>query len=166
MPNRIPDSFDPRDFVEKRRLIQAELPFDRLARVQDALADTAGVARVELRFEKWGRVAGIDGRVDAELRLRCQRCLDALEWPVHCDVRLGIVGSIDEANLLPDDVEPLLLAPGATIDLAELVEDELLLAIPSIPRHIDCQVPGSAGRPQEKDKPFAVLANLTKPTEE
>lgn len=68
---------------------------------------------------------------------------------------------------LPAGYEPLLAADDG-ISVAELVEDELLLALPQIPRHQDlreCEAngyaaPGEASSQAERRRPFAALASL------
>jgi uncharacterized protein len=86
-------------------------------------------------------------------------------------VKLGIVISVEQADRLPDDYEPLLLGSNEEkILLADLVEDELLLVIPDYPKHdhacfntlIDNSntvlVPPVV---EAKKNPFSILASLT-----
>jgi uncharacterized protein len=76
-------------------------------------------------------------------------------------VRLGIVRSLDEADLLPESFEPLLLEE-EIIPLADIVQEELLLAIPAIPQHPQCgRAPQEGVKPKnQRENPFAVLADL------
>jgi uncharacterized protein len=78
-------------------------------------------------------------------------------WPVASDLRLGIVSSLDEADRLPDSLEPFLLSGDVRVSLDELVEDELLLSIPPVPQHSGCV--SLAERPVDPSRsPFAALA--------
>jgi len=101
--------------------------------------------------------------------LTCQATLDTFRHPVSIDDRLVLVG--DESSLPPigeeSDTEDYLVA-GGPIEVRELVEDAVILALPMVPRK-----PGLAGKPgSEKGKagapapddgsPFAKLANLKK----
>jgi uncharacterized protein len=162
MFDRLPDSFDPLEFVEKKRRIAGSLPLAGMERVRDALLIREGEVKFDLGFARDGRIAAIQGEVDAELVLQCQCCLEALAWPVHSEVRLGVVGSVDEADRLPEDYEPLLLEPGGTVALMDIVQDELLLAIPSIPQHDQCGPAKPAAHSDRAEHPFAVLAQLKK----
>ena len=107
----------------------------------------------------------VTGVVEAELNLQCQRCLGAIPWRVSCKVSLGLVKTLAEADLLPESYEPLLLEE-ETIPFADIVQEELLLALPAIPRHEACDSAGQAKqekKPPEAPKrpnPFAVLAKL------
>ena len=70
----------------------------------------------------------------------------------------------DAAAQLDADSEDDVLAITRALDLRELVEDELLLALPLVPRHEVCPEPlPLADAPQaadDKPNPFAALAAL------
>jgi uncharacterized protein len=130
---------------------------DRLA---DLVIDLQGEVDVELQFGKEGRVPTISGTVGTLLKLECQCCLEPLLWPIHGEVKLGVVGSVDEALSLPDSLEPLLVAVGAEVLLLDIVQDELLLALPCIPQHSYCQPQLPPEAVKERPHPFAALATL------
>ena len=65
-----------------------------------------------------------------------------------------------EAEALDTDSEDDVLALGPSFDLIELIEDELLLAWPLVPRHEHCAQPAHQGDAEPAQSPFAVLANL------
>ena len=72
----------------------------------------------------------------------------------------------DEVDLsqdeLEDDTRDFLVAQ-KELDVVALVEDEIILALPSAPRHDDCALPDSNTR-GTKVSPFAALAALKKAT--
>ncbi|MFZ1830417.1 MAG: YceD family protein [Candidatus Competibacteraceae bacterium] len=125
---------------------------------QVAMALTTGIDAQGIRF--------IKGVLHAEVELICQRCLGLLRWPLAVTVSLGLARDEAEIDRLPDEYEPLLLAEGGRIAITDLVEDELLLALPQIPRHDDvreCAAYDEArsGEPApESRQPFAALASL------
>lgn len=164
MVEHLPEFVDPLALVEKRRQFKGSLPLSQMPELQELLFDREGSVRVELNFGKEGRVAAVTGSVQAELKLMCQCCLGPIPWTVSSIVNLGVVGSIDEADRLPESYEPLLLEADA-IPLADIIQEELLLAIPTIPQHERCEpdVPRETRPAPETTKrpnPFAVLANL------
>jgi uncharacterized protein len=161
MVARLPDLIDPLEFAEKKRRVKGSLPLSEMDRLRGVVLNLEDMAEIDLEFRREGRILLVSGRVDANLALECQCCLDPLDWSVHSEVKLGMVHSIDEANLLPDSVEPLLLVDAGMMALADIVEDELLLAIPSIPQHSECVSEGQ-GAPESARRPFAVLAQLKK----
>ncbi len=122
--------------------------------------------QVEVRFE-FSRneydVPMIAGRLQTSLELQCQRCLQALDMPLELDFRLMIDAS-DE--LVRDSSLDTLYSDDGFIDLYEVVEDELILAIPLVPLHEDVScneywlAADSEAEPAEKENPFAVLRQL------
>jgi uncharacterized protein len=118
-------------------------------------------------------------QVSAEVVLTCQRCLEPLYLPLSVDRQLRFVASEAQAEELDEQIEEEdVLALTARLDLFELIEDELILALPIVPRHETCPIalPALAsgegaeavppGSPQPDDEaaphPFAVLAGLRK----
>lgn len=158
MPDHLPDFLDPVSFADKNRRIVGELDFARFDKLADLVVGESGGAQFELRFGKVGRVPSATGVLDATLILQCQRCLGELPWHVHADMNLGFVGSVDEVALLPESMEPVMIDAEGHVSLVDIVQDELLLAIPSVPRHEDCGLSKVAGKPEsDRPNPFAVL---------
>ena len=102
----------------------------------------------------------------AQVKLQCQRCLQALEMDLAVDRHFLFVASEEEAARLDEHSEEDVLVLQPRLDLRELIEDELILAVPLVPRHEgDCPdpLPMSLGDlPEEapQPNPFAALAAL------
>lgn len=168
MLEQLPELIDPLQCAEKRRSFKGEIALSALPRLVDALAETSGHVAFSLAFDKQGSRAVVEGHLCATLLLTCQNCLHSLAWPVEIDFHLGIVTSPDEANLLPEAYEPLLVGEDK-IPLRDIVEEELLLSLPAFPKHTegDCfhkkrfkaTVPERA-EAERSDNPFSVLAKL------
>jgi uncharacterized protein len=101
-----------------------------------------------------------------QVMLQCQRCLQPMSQALQVDRRYRFVADEDEAARLDDESEDDVLALPARLDLHELVEDELILALPIVPRHAVCpeplrvaDEPGAESAPH----PFAALAVLRRP---
>ncbi len=121
---------------------------------------------------------GLDGRTmvhvqaDAQLALVCQRSLEIFTLPIAIDQDFGVIATeSDEAALLPD-VEPW-LSPDGVINLAELIEDELILALPLIPAKPGAKISpvGANGTeftqpPESQPNPFEVLRELKRNPED
>jgi uncharacterized protein len=99
--------------------------------------------------------------------MTCQRCLTPVQVPLDVDQSFRFVASEDEAMEQDDEAEEDLLVLSREFNLSELLEDELLMAVPLVPRHEVC--PGDLKmtaadddfeQDDEKANPFAVLANL------
>lgn len=140
-----------------------------LPRLAAAIADTRGQARAELQALHDGGQVSVQGKVEANLVLTCQRCFGNLDFPVKADINLAWVRSEKEATGLPDAYEPLLSESGR-VDIAELIEDELLLALPisalhASPQECGTEIRGTSRQPvtdtkTARRKPFAALEVL------
>jgi uncharacterized protein len=98
--------------------------------------------------------------VSGTLALACQRCLEAIVFELDIDSLLELVPEGVELSQdeLEDDTRDFLPVAGE-LDVAQLVEDEVLLALPVAPRHERCGLPGAAAA-GEQIHPFAALAKL------
>jgi uncharacterized protein len=101
--------------------------------------------------------------VDGEVALVCQRCL--LPFSYGLDTHSLLVLASDEADAdateeALDDERIDVIVGSAALDLLQLVEDEVLLALPLSPRHPKCPDGGSVPAPEKPDSPFAVLQKL------
>ena len=161
MVEYLPELIDPLALVDKRRQFKGSLPLSKMARMRDVLFNDEGQVRFELRFGKDGNVLAVTGIVEAELELQCQCCLGPIAWPVSSHVKLAIVRSIEQADLLPESYEPLLLEEDI-IPLTDIIQEELLLAVPTIPQHGQCGEIASKFTTEspKRPNPFAVLAEL------
>lgn len=166
---RLPEYIDPLHLADKRGELKGQIPVSSLDRLADMLFSDTGVVTVELFFGREGRLAKIEGQIDAVLELECQNCLQAVSWTVKNSIKLGIVTSIDQADRLPEDYEPLLVDEGKIL-LKDIVEDELLLILPTFPKHQhNClaQKPDnnkvdhlSNEQQSPTENPFSILAKL------
>jgi uncharacterized protein len=97
--------------------------------------------------------------------LQCQRCLQPMGQPLAVDRWFRFVGDEDEAERLDEEIEDDVLALSHSFDLHALLEDELILALPLVPRHEACPQPLSVDAGADvveaaEPSPFAALAAL------
>jgi uncharacterized protein len=169
MLDRLPEYIDPIHLADKRGVLKGQLPLKSLDRLTEMLVDDTGAVDVELFFGREGRLVKVEGHIEAVLELKCQNCLQAVNWSVNCAVNLGVVRSIDQANRLPEGYEPLLVEEGK-IPLKDIIEDEILLILPAFPKHQHtCFVPKFdnnnvvslvSGGQSSPENPFSILAKL------
>ncbi|MEP7102555.1 MAG: YceD family protein [Burkholderiales bacterium] len=152
------------------------LQFDRLTEsaVVDALPANGGEvawrARGEARAMRGGESqVWLHIGATTDVPLECQRCLKAVDVSLAIERSFLFVHGEDAAAQLDTDSEDDVLALTRALDLRELIEDELLLALPIVPRHEVCPQPLVVADDdvtiEEKPNPFAALAALkrTKP---
>jgi uncharacterized protein len=152
---------DSLDFARNSQQLSGEVQVVQLARLADSLFDGAG----ELKYQL---VGGCDARqrprlqlaVAGSINLRCQRCLGSLAYPVAVEASLlvltdkagGETAELDDLDGVPAD---------AHTDVWELIEDEVLLAVPLSPRHPEGLCEAAVDTSQDRAaSPFAVLAKL------
>jgi uncharacterized protein len=146
--------------ADGRAEIDFSIPLKEFPRVLPLLAAPDGAARGRVQFAREGRIAVAEVAVAAEVTLLCQRCLSPLVWPVDSTGRAALVATAAEAERVPETLETV-LAPEYRISIRDLVEEELLLALPLVPRHENEE--GPAAEPVgETHRPFGQLSDLLK----
>jgi uncharacterized protein len=165
MSRRLPDLVEPLALAERGAHLEGILDLARLTRLGRDLAHATGGVAVWLDFvrDEQGRPQ-VTGRIRATLALTCQRCLEPMEVPLDLEVGLGLLPSDADAQHLSPGIEPLLVGE-EPVSLVQLVEDELLLALPAVPMHPPAVCRGTAAlaagaAPGRPDSPFAALEAL------
>ncbi|SDC12968.1 uncharacterized protein SAMN05216345_101635 [Cupriavidus sp. YR651] len=117
----------------------------------------------------------LDVTVNGRVWLDCQRCLQVYPEPIATKMRFEVMMSEEAADEAPmDDDELDVIVGSKKFSALDLIEDEVLLALPSAPKHAVCPavheslVTGTDGEvepeaPPEEEKrpsPFAALASL------
>ena len=128
--------FDAFRLVRERSALEGTVDAVALPRIADLIVAEPAPIRWRIRgtVDAMGRPA-LDLDIEGELPLTCQRCLGVLRWPVdeHSEVLLG--RSADEVAHLDNNSELEVVLASGPVDPLELVEDELVLAVPFAPRH-------------------------------
>ncbi|MCZ0864377.1 YceD family protein [Dasania sp. GY-19] len=166
----LPSQIDVRKLTVKGAEISSNFSPAVMPRLTSLLANDEGLVTAELQFYiDEGRKRRIDGKINAHVNVVCQRCLDAVAIDVVSEFNLAIVWTDDQAKQLPKTLDPLIVGEELT-DLAEIVEEELILSLPIVSYHeLDSckQVTRSFGeaeaapvKEEPKDNPFKVLEQL------
>jgi uncharacterized protein len=111
-------------------------------------------------------------QVQAQLPMTCQRCLTTVDISVDLDRHFRFVADESIAMAEDDAAEEDLLVVSKQFDLHALIEDELLMALPIVPKHAVCPQPVKLASTDEefkaaltqKPNAFAALGSLKKPT--
>jgi len=106
--------------------------------------------------------------VNVSLPLTCQRCMGPVDIEVDVKRSFRFVASEEMAEEQDEEAEEDVLALDPEFSLSDLIEDEVLMALPVVPRHDECPVAvklavedaGFEAASTEKRNPFAVLAKL------
>jgi len=185
---RLPVEVDPFRLVEQGRELVGKLPLSDFPRLGDLLFAEDGLENktdqaaidVTLVFDRGETgLPTINGIIKCELVMSCQRCLNAVETKLESELCVVLVTSDAQAETLQEGYDTWLVEDNRMF-LQDFIEDEVLLALPIVVSHEQCEpvrelieaLPDderkqatdslSANDEEEADKenPFAVLKNL------
>ncbi|MBS7806628.1 YceD family protein [Variovorax sp. PCZ-1] len=146
-----PDHLDVRAFAQNAAQLQGQLPLSKLKRLaQDLYRQEGDLASKIIHWQAHGESVAVTGGVaqswlhlslQAQLPMQCQRCLQGMSHDVDVRLSFRFVKDEEEANAQDDDTEEDLLVASKQFNLLELIEDELVMALPFVPTHEVCPVP-------------------------
>jgi DUF177 domain-containing protein len=156
------------DFARNGWEISGEVQLVELTRLQDILENPQGTLSYTVQggVEKHGNHF-LDVRAAGLCRLRCQRCLNGLDYPVLLDTRLLLrdqasLDALDDNTAGSEEGERDSILADAHLNVLDLLEEEILLSLPIAPKHElgACQATDDESTRMEEKNPFAVLAEL------
>ena len=110
------------------------------------------------------------GELNAEIDLQCQRCLATYRHRLETSFKFAFAANELTADLLPENMDPVMLDEDGTLEPASMFEDELLLRLPTHARHADIKQCNPEGVPYSKhlvseeemkpESPFSKLKGL------
>lgn len=176
MPNGWSKPRDLAKLAERRAQFEFEIPLGDLPGIPEEFASADEPVQVRLQFGLESGVPVVDVRLRAVLRPQCQRCLGTMRLEVAADSHVAIVDGEAGAAAVPEELETFLAHEGHC-SLAALAAEELLLALPIVPRHgagepcaaagvgvaaalREPAAPPAAAVPEETQRPFADLRSL------
>lgn len=169
MSREFPDFVEPWRLADGRRSIGGTIPLARMERLLPLLDSSDGDATFSLNFGYDAQKrATVKVKVEAQLKLICQTSLEPFFETVQQRSELLIISNeADQDNL--SEQEEFLLVDEGRFAVADLVEDELLLAVPQIPRNPALSSEADHVSSQESEaedtniqRPFESLAELMK----
>lgn len=174
MSREFPDILNPWKTADGKRVFQGTMPLRRMKRLRELLAE--GLEWPDAEFSAaFGRdeqgTVTVELQVIASLPLVCQRSLLPYLENVERHSTLAVIEDMAEQEQVPGHYDPVLVEHGR-MALQDLVEDELLLAVPQVPRNplseaVDLSTDGEAELPpvaedEQTHRPFEGLAGLMK----
>ena len=167
MSREFPDWVDPWKAAQGNRVYRGTIALGKMSRLKTLLAQAEGEAKFKATFAMdTKRLATIQLVVETELPLRCQASLELYLHPVSRSSILAVIESDGDQDTA-GNYESTRVESGQLVFL-DVVEDELILEVPRIPRKPglesvryttdpDDEYKSRAGRP---GKPFGELGAL------
>ncbi len=138
MPASLRAWYTPADFealASRQAERIGEFSVAKMARFAEHAGAQEGKVRAKFAFSRhdagWIKLVV---SLHAELSVICQRCLGPLELEITEDIEFGIVDTDASTALLPEGIETVVL-DGDRFDPQRLVEDEMIMAVPLVPKH-------------------------------
>ncbi len=168
----LPNTIQALKFSSNQMEISAKLDPSRYERVRPLLVKDG---RHEISVYFIGSVNEVGEkqillRLQGSVEVTCQTCFNPMAVAIDSEVALVPVFNDEQAGQLVGEKEPLMLDENAHFEPSAVVEDEILLCIPTANNHTpeECDVSLVAYEPEEiepapaKDNPFAALKDLKK----
>ncbi len=163
---------DPYKLADQQATIFRKLPLVSFPRIVEVLGESDGLVDVEMQFSRdEQRRCIVQGHLQTQAEVVCERCLNPVKQPVVSDFTLCVVVSDEAARDIPKEYDPLIVE-GQALDIGDMVEEEILLALPMFSYHDDpqCGVGMTPAAPEPRDEglenkvqkpnPFEVLSTL------
>ena len=167
----LPRLVDHYKMANQAQELEGTIPLNEFARLCEIVSGDEGDVHLKLAFSKSDQNrTHVSGEAGVEVTLICQNCMTAFATHLSCSVDAQIVADESELRSLEEDQDGLVSAE-RLVPVTQLVEDELLLAVPMIPRHTEGDCPGHGfqseveGQPTDTEnthRPFAGLAEAMK----
>lgn len=166
--NQLPKQIHPLQLALHNAVLKGSINIAELIRLADLLWDDKGVIEVDLHFGRdEEHFYFIKGTLQGHLHLTCQRCLQAMDYPIQVTIGLSPAANEEAARSIPAKYEPLILEEDV-VSLASIIEEELLLNLPLVAKHPpkECAIKlqksseNEDNEPTKKPNPFQVLERL------
>lgn len=169
----LPQYIDAPKWADREAEIQEIVPLSVFARVCEGAVHPQGEVSVKCRFYRDSQhLIVLEADLQTVVPLECQRCLNAVETNIDTHMQLWLLFSEEQADRLADDADYLVLDEDGRISLVDVLEDELILSLPLVALHEDCEVQAdvmitaeaheesAAAEKPRRENPFQVLASL------
>lgn len=168
----IPSYVDTRKvFLQEGNLV-GTIDFDRMKRFEECILNNEGNVQVELEFStNKSKQRVIIGKLIASAPVACQRCLEAVQIELEDSFTLALIRQESDIAKLEDKLDPW-ICEDHKLDVAALIEEQMLLCLPIVSTHDDKNCLANLGYDKQKiaalsgavsdssKNPFAILKTL------
>ena len=139
---KLPQFIDPFRLAEVGRMYDGSLPIRHMKRLLPLLDGDSALNDeliLTLAFDKDSNgIHLLSGTIKGTLKLVCQRCLKQMDFAIDANILIAFLASEFDEEKLGGEYDPYIVTD-TPIMLSDIIEDELLLAMPTIPKHENTQ---------------------------
>lgn len=149
------------DFAKKNLSLTSELTEEDCARLK-AVLDIQSEKSLLIQYTLTGHAEQmshpiLELSIKVDMSVICQRCLKFMQYPLTLHFIYAISDDAEAQDASADDVD--FIEPDRAMNLVDLIEDEVIAALPIAPKHDD-ECGDSHMQSAQKESPFAVLKGL------
>jgi uncharacterized protein len=152
-------------FAKKRFCFDDSVHLKQFERLHKILGKQDAIVKLDIFFGfKDERTPIIKGSVSTIVKFDCQRCLDSFDYELKSDISCVFIKKGKEKLGNESSIETFTYQE--KINVFEVIEEELLLCLPMIAKHQECEISYKDESLKEFEKieskinPFAILSKL------
>ena len=161
---QLPKKINLFNFAKRELNLEGDYKISNLSRLSEIARNNNDRVEVDLSFHlENGKTPCVEGIINLQLVLDCQRCLDDLEVDLKVTFNIAFVRHESQADSLEDKYEIYLVGNNEELETKDLITDEILLSIPMAPSHdFDCglKIDNEDKVEEAREHPFDVLKNI------
>jgi uncharacterized protein len=121
--------------AERGAVLEGTIELAKLGRLKDLLNSCEGRARARMSLSlSHDDMLLLQLQCEADLELVCQRCLEPVVHEVREQVDFVVAENEEARSVLPQGMD-LIALEGDRLQPATLIEDELIVSLPLVPKH-------------------------------
>ncbi len=166
---KLPISVDPVRAAQKHLELESRIPKELLSRLAESTISVHSDIDTVFSFDiDKQKLRIFHGKASVAVELICQRCNAPMIYQCEAEFTYCPVHNQEQENNLPDAYESIYYDENGEVNLHQVVEDELILALPQIAKHAieECQQSefeltfGEIDEEEQRPNPFEALAKL------
>jgi len=169
MPQKMPIEIDPLRLAQNGLQLTGQIAIKEMPRLLQSLVSNEGMVDVDIVFDVDEiNTPFMRGQFATMVAMTCERCMKAVKVDLKVNCLLAMVTNERKIGGLAEQYDPWLIEGNDDVLLSSVIEDELILALPLVPRHDEACLAASewssademVAEAETKVSPFAVLATL------
>ncbi len=153
-------------YAKQRRELDLDIVFDKPQNISPLIDNKKTIIKASFSFFEENSSSNIKFSLTGSIPLICQNTLEVFDFAFSSD---GVVAVVEDDRLLKNDLyEPFICAED-TVDLKDIVSEEILLTLPVVPKkdggpckveHKPSYYSENENPVKKKENPFSILKDL------